>query len=67
MEITLSPTEQRLLLEILEEHHRGLLLEIARTKHRDFKAVLKNKEMLLESIFTKLDRHELEREEAKAA
>jgi hypothetical protein len=67
MELTLSPTEQRLLLEILEEHHRGLLLEIARTKHREFRAVLRHKEKLLDSIFGKLDQHELEREEAEAA
>ena len=67
MELTLSPMEQRLLLEVLEEHHRELILEIARTKHRDFRTELRNKEKLLEAIFTKLDKQELEREEERAA
>ena len=58
METKFSPMEQELLLEILEEHHRELLREIARTKHRDFKHVLKRKEELLESIVHKLEQHE---------
>ena len=67
MELTLSPTEHRLLLEILEEHHRELILEIARTTHRDFRTELRQKEKVLEEIFHKLDQHELEREEERAA
>jgi hypothetical protein len=35
-----------LLLEILEEHHRELFREIARTDHRQFRSVLKNEELL---------------------
>jgi len=55
MEVTISPTERELLLEILEEHHRELLRELARTRHRDFKLVLKRKEELLECLFQKLE------------
>jgi len=55
MEPAFSPTERELLLEILEEHHRELLRDIARTKHHDFKDVLKKKEQLLESIVHKLE------------
>ncbi|HVN10120.1 MAG TPA: hypothetical protein VMV61_14175 [Patescibacteria group bacterium] len=67
MQVTLSPTEQRVLLEVLEEHHRELLMEIARTKHRDFKSVLRNKERVIESIFQKLEAEPVEKEEARAA
>lgn len=67
MELTLSATEQELLLEVLEEHHRELIMEIARTKHRDFKNELKNKERLLESIFHKLELEQAESEEERAA
>lgn len=55
MQPAFSPTERELLLEILEEHHRELFREIARTKHHDFKHVLKQKEQLLESIVHKLE------------
>jgi len=55
MELTLSSNERELLLEVLEEHHRELLREIAKTKHHDFKHVLKDKEKLLESIINRLE------------
>jgi hypothetical protein len=55
MELMLSSTERELLLEILEEHHRELLREIAWTKHHEFKQVLKGKEKLLVSIVGKLE------------
>jgi hypothetical protein len=54
MELTLTTAEREFLLEILEEHHRELFREIARTNHHQFKSVLKNKEMLLESVVNKL-------------
>ena len=55
MELTLSSTEKDLLLEILGQHHRELLREIARTTHHEFKDGLKKKEQLLESIVSKLE------------
>jgi hypothetical protein len=55
MELTLTTAERELLLEILEQHHRELFREIARTDHREFKSVLKNKETLLESVINKLE------------
>lgn len=55
MELTLTNAERELLLEILKEHHRELFREIARTDHRALKVVLKNKEMLLDSLVNKLE------------
>jgi vacuolar-type H+-ATPase subunit E/Vma4 len=55
MELTLTSAERELLLEILEEHQRELLREIAKAKHHEFKSVLKNKEKTLESIVTKVE------------
>lgn len=54
MELTLTSAERELLLEVLEEHHRELLREIARARHHEFKVALKSKERLLESTLTKL-------------
>jgi len=54
MQVTFSPMERELLLEIIEQHHRELLREIARTDQRGFKVILKNKEELLESMIHKL-------------
>jgi predicted transcriptional regulator len=58
MEVTFSPMERELLLEILEEHHRELFREMARTKHREFKHVLQRKEELLESM---IELHHMQR------
>jgi hypothetical protein len=55
MELTLTSAERELLLEILKEHHRELFREIARTDHRQFRSVLKKKEMLLESVINRLE------------
>jgi len=55
MELILSSTEREFLLEVLEEHHRALLRELSRTKHHEFKHVLKNKEKLLEAIINKVE------------
>lgn len=55
MELTLTSAERELLLEVLEEHHRELLREIARARHHEFKVALRMKEKLLESTVTKLN------------
>jgi len=54
MELLLSSEEETLLLEVLEERHRELLRELARTKHHEFKEILSYKEKLLESVLDKL-------------
>lgn len=54
MEVTLSSEEELLLMEVLEERHRELLRELARTKHHEFKTILSYKEKLLESVLDKL-------------
>ena len=54
MELKLTVEERDLLLQILEEHHRDLLWEIAHTDHHHFKHVLKSKESVLESLQEKL-------------
>jgi hypothetical protein len=50
----LSDEEQELLLEILEEHHRRLLLEISHTDHQHFKVVLRKKAQVLESVLGRI-------------
>jgi histidinol phosphatase-like PHP family hydrolase len=54
MEITLSPEENELLLEIVEQRYRALQEEICRTDHREFKRILRSKEKLLECVLNKL-------------
>jgi len=54
MELILTLEEKELLREILEQHQHQLLREISRSKHREFKVELKNKERLLESLISKL-------------
>lgn len=54
MDLTLTSAERELLLEVLEEHHRELLREIARARHHEFKVALRSKEKLLESTLKKL-------------
>jgi hypothetical protein len=54
MDLTLTPDERELMLEVLEEHHRQLIREIARARHHEFKAVLKSKERRIESVVNKL-------------
>lgn len=54
MELALTSDERELLMEVLEEHHRGFLREISRTKHHEFKLALKSKERLLVSVIDKL-------------
>ena len=54
MELTLNPEEEEVLLGILEQHHQGILKEIWRTHHGEFKAALRKNEKLLESILGRL-------------
>ena len=54
MEFTLNAQEEELLRTILGEHHRELLLEIAKSDTRDFREDLKQKCTLLESVLSKL-------------
>jgi len=54
MEFTLTSEEHELVLRILEQHHRGLLKEIWRTDHRDFKLALWKDEKMLESVVNRL-------------
>ena len=54
MELTISDEEHDLLLNILEQHHRELLNEIAHTDRREFKQGLRTDEKLLESLISRL-------------
>jgi hypothetical protein len=55
MELQITAQERELLGEILQQHQRGLLLEIAHTGHREFKAALQDRARLLEALLKKLD------------
>jgi len=54
MELTLTSEEAELLLEVLEEHHRQFIREIARARHHEFKSALQSKEKMIESLVDKL-------------
>jgi hypothetical protein len=54
MELTFTDEEQDFLLNILEQHHRELLNEIAHTDSRDFKQGLRRNEKLLDSLVCRL-------------
>ncbi|HXY11672.1 MAG TPA: hypothetical protein VEI52_27805 [Terriglobales bacterium] len=54
MELTLTPDEGELMREVLEEHHRQLIREIARARHHEFKSALKDKERMIETVVAKL-------------
>ena len=54
MELRLSDHERRLLLEILEERHKNLIHEIARTDHREFKHELQTRCLLIEGILKRV-------------
>ena len=54
MELTLSDEEQEFLLNILEQRHRELLIEIAHTDSREFKQGLRINEKLLDSLVCRL-------------
>lgn len=54
MELTISDEEHDLLLNVLEQHHRELLNEIAHTDSREFKQGLRRDEKLLDSLVGRL-------------
>jgi hypothetical protein len=54
MDLQLTPEERELLREVLEEHHRDLVLEIARTDHHHFRQVLRTKQKVLETLREKV-------------
>lgn len=54
MDLLLTAEERALLREMLEEHHRDLILEIARTDHHHFRQVLRKKQKVLEALLEKV-------------
>ena len=54
MELSLNVEEQGFLSNILEQHHRELLHEIAHTDSREFKQGLRRNEKLLDSLICRL-------------
>jgi hypothetical protein len=53
-ELMLNEEERELVLDILEERHRTLLVEISHTDHHHFKIVLRKKAEMLESVLSRL-------------
>lgn len=53
-DLMLNEDERELILDILEERHRTLLVEIAHTDHHHFKLVLRKKAEMLESVLSRL-------------
>lgn len=54
MELHLTEEERALLLEVLQERHKSLIHEIARTDHHDFKHELQHRCTKLEGILGKI-------------
>ena len=54
MELRLTDQEEELLRELLQEHHKHLLHEIAKADHYEFRAGLRNRCTLLEGMMHKL-------------
>ena len=54
MELRLTDQEEELLRELLQEDHKHLLRDIAKADHHEFRAGLRNRCTLLESIMHKL-------------
>jgi hypothetical protein len=54
MELVLNRDEQQLLMELLERRHRELQTEIPHTDHREFKASLRQRENVIESLLGRL-------------
>ena len=55
MELRLEENERRLLLEILQERHKNLIHEIARTDHREAKLQLQARCGLVEAILKRVE------------
>jgi hypothetical protein len=58
MELHITAPEHELLAEILQQHQRELLREIAHADHRDFKVALRDRARLLEVLLKKLEASE---------
>ena len=54
MNLVLNSEEEDLVRELLTEKQRTLLAEISRAEHHEFKRALQQKEVLLESLLTRL-------------
>lgn len=54
MEISFTPEERELLIDVLEERERELLREISRATHNEFKSALRKNETVLQSAISKL-------------
>ncbi len=54
MELRLTDKEHELLLEVLQEHHKHLLREIAKADHHEFKMALRHRCDALEGIMHKV-------------
>lgn len=54
MDLQLTSAEEELIKEILEESYRELLMEIARTDHREFRHDLREREQVLKVLLNKL-------------
>ena len=55
MELRLEENERCVLLEILQERHKSLIHEIARTDHREFKLQLQARCGLVEAILKRVE------------
>ena len=54
MDLQLTSSEEELIKQILEEHHRELLREIAKADHRPFRHDLRQREQALKALLNKL-------------
>lgn len=54
MDLELNADERALILEILLERQRQLLVEISRSRHHQFREILRKKEAILESVLEKM-------------
>lgn len=54
MNYNMTEAEAELVREVLSQHHRELLLEIARAEHHEFKLALQKREELLKTVLEKL-------------
>ncbi len=59
MELNLSREERKALTEALASQHRSLRQQIGRTDYSSAKAVLREREQLLESVLKKLGAEDL--------
>jgi vacuolar-type H+-ATPase subunit E/Vma4 len=59
MELTLSHDERKILTETLANQHRSLRQQIGRADYSGAKAVLREREQILESVLKKLGAEDL--------